>query len=150
FGIVLLELLTGSKPIRYESHIRNWAMKKMEEYALDELKDSKLEASEEAIVAFADLALDCVKMPGTRRPDMKAVAHSLSAIIEKFCPEKEPCEFVENLSSFTGSEISQSGALSKMSQASSSINQSGRSFSGLGSTFRGLGSWAQYRFSGRY
>ncbi|CAI7862523.1 unnamed protein product [Closterium sp. NIES-53] len=127
FGIVLLELLTGSKPIRYESHIRNWAMKKMEEYALDELKDSKLEASEEAIVAFADLALDCVKMPGTRRPDMKAVAHSLSAIIEKFCPEKEQCEFVENLSSFTGSEISQSGALSKMSQASSSINQSGRS-----------------------
>ncbi|CAI5990182.1 unnamed protein product, partial [Closterium sp. NIES-65] len=149
FGIVLLELLTGSKPIRYESHIRNWAMKKMEEYALDELKDSKLEASEEAIVAFADLALDCVKMPGTRRPDMKAVAHSLSALIDKFCPDKEPCEFVENLS-FTGSEVSQSGALSKRSIASGSLNRNGRSLSGLGSTFRGLGSWAQFRLSGRY
>ncbi|CAI5953068.1 unnamed protein product, partial [Closterium sp. NIES-64] len=149
FGIVLLELLTGSKPIRYESHIRNWAMKKMEEYALDELKDRKLEASEEAIVAFADLALDCVKMPGTRRPDMKAVAYSLSALIDKFCPDKEPCEFVENLS-FTGSEVSQSGALSKRSIASGSLNRNGRSLSGLGSTFRGLGSWAQFRLSGRY
>ncbi|CAI5534910.1 unnamed protein product [Closterium sp. Naga37s-1] len=125
------------------------AMKKMEEYALDELKDSKLEASEEAIVAFADLALDCVKMPGTRRPDMKAVAHSLSALIDKFCPDKEPCEFVENLS-FTGSEVSQSGALSKRSIASGSLNRSGRFLSGLGSTFRGLGSWAQFRLSGRY
>ncbi|CAI5480184.1 unnamed protein product [Closterium sp. Yama58-4] len=149
FGIVLLELLTGSRPIRYESHIRNWAMQKMEAYALDELKDSKLEASEEATVAFADLALDCVKMPGTRRPDMKAVAHSLSTLIDKFCPDKEPCEFVENLS-FPGSESAQTRALSRRSPASSSINNSGGSSSGLGTTFRGLSSWAQFRLSGRY
>ncbi|CAI7744750.1 unnamed protein product, partial [Closterium sp. NIES-53] len=149
FGIVLLELLTGSTPIRYESHIRDWAIQKVEAYALEELKDSKLEASEEAIVAFADLALDCVKMPGTRRPDMKAVAHSLSALIEKFCPDKEPCEYVEKLSS-SGSQSSQSAVLSSGTVGHSSTNQSGSSSNGLGSRFRVLDSWMQHRFSEGY
>ncbi|CAI5480189.1 unnamed protein product [Closterium sp. Yama58-4] len=149
FGIVLLELLTGSTPIRYESHIRDWAIQKVEAYALEELKDSKLAASEEAIVAFADLALDCVKMPGTRRPDMKAVAHSLSALIDKFCPDKEPCELVEKLSSL-GSQSSQSAVLSSGSVEHSSTNQSGSSSNGLGSRFRVLGSWMQHRFSEGY
>ncbi|CAI5999187.1 unnamed protein product, partial [Closterium sp. NIES-65] len=149
FGIVLLELLTGSTPIRYESHIRDWAIQKVEAYALEELKDSKLDASEEAIVAFADLALDCVKMPGTRRPDMKAVAHSLNALIEKFCPDKEPCELVEKLSSL-GSQSSQSAVLSSGTEGHSGTNQSGSSSNGLGSRFRVLDSWMQHRFSEGY
>ncbi|CAI5502210.1 unnamed protein product, partial [Closterium sp. Naga37s-1] len=120
-----------------------------EAYALDELKDSKLDASEEAIVAFADLALDCVKMPGTRRPDMKAVAHSLSALIDQFCPDKEPCELVEKLSTL-GSQSSQSTDLSGGTVGHSSINQSGSSSNGLGSRFRVLGSWMQHRFSEGY
>ncbi|CAI5498643.1 unnamed protein product, partial [Closterium sp. Naga37s-1] len=112
--------------------LQQMAIAKVEAFELDELKDSKLEASEEAIVALADLALDCVKMPGTRRPDMKEVAHSLGALIEKFCPNKEPCEFVEEHSS-SGSQSSQPGAPSRGSLASSTISKSDISSTGLGS-----------------
>ncbi|CAI5503864.1 unnamed protein product [Closterium sp. Naga37s-1] len=66
------------------------AMKLVEAYELEELRDGKmLAASEEAIVEFADLALDCIKSPGTRRPTMKDVAYRLSALINKHCPDKE-------------------------------------------------------------
>ncbi|CAI5512262.1 unnamed protein product [Closterium sp. Naga37s-1] len=66
------------------------AMKRVEAYELEELRDSKMPAvSEEAIVDFADLALDCIKSPGTRRPTMKDVAYRLSALIAKHCPDKE-------------------------------------------------------------
>ncbi|CAI5521179.1 unnamed protein product [Closterium sp. Naga37s-1] len=71
-------------------HIPLQAMKLVEVYELEELKDSKMPvASEEAIVDFADLALDCIKSPGTRRPTMKDVAYRLSALIAKHCPNKE-------------------------------------------------------------
>ncbi|CAI6003364.1 unnamed protein product [Closterium sp. NIES-65] len=91
FGIVLLELLSGKSPLVDEkTHIKKWAMKLVEVYELEELKDSKMPvASEEAIVDFADLALDCIKSPGTRRPTMKDVAYRLSALIAKHCPNKE-------------------------------------------------------------
>ncbi|CAI5974595.1 unnamed protein product, partial [Closterium sp. NIES-65] len=66
------------------------AMKRVEAYELEELRDRKMPAvSEEAIVDFADLALDCIKSPGTRRPTMKDVAYRLSALIAKHCPDKE-------------------------------------------------------------
>ncbi|CAI5962673.1 unnamed protein product, partial [Closterium sp. NIES-64] len=66
------------------------AMKRVEAYDLEELRDSKMPAvSEEAIVDFADLALDCIKSPGTRRPTMKDVACRLSALIAKHCPDRE-------------------------------------------------------------
>ncbi|CAI5938390.1 unnamed protein product, partial [Closterium sp. NIES-65] len=66
------------------------AMKLVETYELEELRDSKMPAaSEEAIVELADLALDCIKSPGTRRPTMKDVAYRLSALIAKHCPDKE-------------------------------------------------------------
>ncbi|CAI5989074.1 unnamed protein product [Closterium sp. NIES-65] len=66
------------------------AMKLVETYEVEELRDSKMPAvSEEAIVDFADLALDCIKSPGTRRPTMKDVAYRLSALIDKHCPDEE-------------------------------------------------------------
>ncbi|CAI5989086.1 unnamed protein product [Closterium sp. NIES-65] len=66
------------------------AMKLVEAYEVDELKDSKMPpVSEEAIVDIADLALDCIKSPGTRRPTMKDVAYRLSALIAKHCPDRE-------------------------------------------------------------
>ncbi|CAI7751109.1 unnamed protein product [Closterium sp. NIES-53] len=66
------------------------AMKRVEEYELEELRDSKMPAvTEEALVDFADLALDCIKSPGTRRPTMKDVAYRLSALIAKHCPDRE-------------------------------------------------------------
>ncbi|CAI5521214.1 unnamed protein product, partial [Closterium sp. Naga37s-1] len=91
FGIVLLQLLSGKSPqVDAKTHIRKWAVKLVEAYELDELRDSKMPAaSEEAIVDFADLALDCIKSPGTRRPTMKDVAYRLSALIDKHCPDRE-------------------------------------------------------------
>ncbi|CAI6001519.1 unnamed protein product [Closterium sp. NIES-65] len=91
FGIVLLELLSGKPPrVDAKTHISKWAMKRVEAYDLEELRDSKMPAvSEEAIVDFADLALDCIKSPGTRRPTMKDVACRLSALIAKHCPDRE-------------------------------------------------------------
>ncbi|GJP60349.1 hypothetical protein CLOP_g17548 [Closterium sp. NIES-67] len=90
FGIVLLELLSG-QPSRMQQglHIREWAIKLVEAYAMEELKDSKLQARSEAVVDFADLVLDCIKVPGTRRPDMKEVAYRLNALIDQHCPDKE-------------------------------------------------------------
>ncbi|CAI5498522.1 unnamed protein product [Closterium sp. Naga37s-1] len=90
FGIVLLELLSGTPPTFHRAtHIKIWAQKRVDAYEFEELKDSKLQASEEAVVDFADLALDCIKAPGTRRPDMKDVAYRLRALIDKLCPDKE-------------------------------------------------------------
>ncbi|CAI5988624.1 unnamed protein product, partial [Closterium sp. NIES-64] len=93
FGIVLLQLLSGKSThvgTDEKTHIRKWAMKRVEAYELEELRDRKMPAvSEEAIVDFADLALDCIKSPGTRRPTMKDVAYRLSALIAKHCPDKE-------------------------------------------------------------
>ncbi|CAI5457999.1 unnamed protein product, partial [Closterium sp. Yama58-4] len=85
FGIVLLQLLSGKTPqVDGKTHISKWAVKLVEAYELGELRDSKMPAaSEEAIVDFADLALDCIKSPGTRRPTMKDVAYRLSALIDK-------------------------------------------------------------------
>ena len=55
----------------------------MQEYKLDSLARSDLEATEEQIVTFTDIALDCVKLPGTRRPEMKDVARRLAALLSE-------------------------------------------------------------------
>ncbi|CAI5981650.1 unnamed protein product, partial [Closterium sp. NIES-64] len=91
-GVVLLELLTGKPPSYHGYSIKIWVQQRVDAYELDELKDSKLQASDEAVVDFADLALDCTKAPGTRRPDMKDVAYRLRALIDKHCPDEEEWE----------------------------------------------------------
>ncbi|CAI5459801.1 unnamed protein product [Closterium sp. Yama58-4] len=108
FGIVLLQLLSGKSPqVDAKTHIRKWAVKLVEAYELDELRDRKMPAaSEEAIVDFADLALDCIKSPGTRRPTMKDVAYRLSALIDKHCPNREEWEGVAEGESATNKDMS--------------------------------------------
>ncbi|CAI7840944.1 unnamed protein product, partial [Closterium sp. NIES-53] len=134
FGIVLLELLSGTTPYSHHAgHIRNWAQQRVDAYELDELKDSNLQASEEAVVDFADLALDCMKAPGTRRPDMKDVAYRLRALIDKHCPEKEE----EWESGITGEESS----TTTVSAGESSLLSSGSN---------GVKSWLSLRFSWGY
>ncbi|CAI5461276.1 unnamed protein product [Closterium sp. Yama58-4] len=155
FGIVLLELLSGkSAQVDTRTHIRKWAMKLVEAYEVDELKDSKMPAvSEEAIVDFADLALDCIKSPGTRRPTMKDVAYRLSALIDKHCPDredewesvaKEESEGNKGMSSRDVSAVSfgDGGRESERSHGS----QSGVStFVRIGSIGDGLKSWLQLK-----
>ncbi|CAI5503747.1 unnamed protein product, partial [Closterium sp. Naga37s-1] len=123
FGIVLLELLSGKPPkVDGKTHLRKWAMKMVEEYEVDELKDSKMPAaSEEAIVDFADLALDCIKSPGTRRPTMKDVAYRLSALIDKHCPDKE-----EEWEIVAEEESASNGAMSSRDTSVVSLGNGGR------------------------
>ncbi|CAI5936324.1 unnamed protein product [Closterium sp. NIES-64] len=155
FGIVLLQLLSGKSPhVDPKTHIRKWAMKLVEAYEVDELRDSKMPAaSEEAIVDIADLALDCIKSPGTRRPTMKDVAYRLSALIAKHCPDredewesvaKEESEGNEGMSSrdVSSTSLEDSGRESGRSQGS----QSGASsFMRIGSIGDGLKSWLQLK-----
>ncbi|CAI5499924.1 unnamed protein product [Closterium sp. Naga37s-1] len=69
-------------------HICIWAARKVQAYEISELKDAALEAPEEAVVDFADIALDCVKVPGSRRPPMKDVARRLHELLSKHCSEE--------------------------------------------------------------
>ncbi|GJP56744.1 hypothetical protein CLOM_g15796 [Closterium sp. NIES-68] len=87
FGVVLLEILTGRPAVMREEdyHIATWAAQRVAEYELDLLKDPSIDAPDDAIVEFADIALDCLKMPCTRRPDMKDVAHRIDSMIHKYC-----------------------------------------------------------------
>ncbi|GJP37159.1 hypothetical protein CLOM_g21598 [Closterium sp. NIES-68] len=87
FGVVLLELLTKQKPAveGTDTHISDWAAKKVQGYELGALKDASLEAPDEAVVELADIALDCLKMPASRRPHMKDVARRLHHLLQLHC-----------------------------------------------------------------
>ncbi|CAI5509336.1 unnamed protein product [Closterium sp. Naga37s-1] len=170
YGIVLLELLTGKSPqVNNKTHIRKWAAKLVEAYELEQLKDDSLECSEEAIVDFADLALDCIKSPGTRRPDMKDIAYRLKTLIDKHCPNREDeWECVEGDDKARLTELSGSGAASGMSsnmssglssglssgvsagdsQMSQGSYKAGNSFMSLGSNVSGVRSWLQSKLAG--
>ncbi|CAI5481854.1 unnamed protein product, partial [Closterium sp. Yama58-4] len=87
FGVVLLELLTRQKAAveGTDSHISDWAARKVQVYSLGELKDAGLEAPDEAVVELADIALDCLKVPASRRPPMKDVARRLHNLLSQYC-----------------------------------------------------------------
>ncbi|GJP59827.1 hypothetical protein CLOP_g15312 [Closterium sp. NIES-67] len=87
FGVVLLELLTAQRTRvkGTDLHICEWATSKVQAYEFGLLKDVALDAPEDAVVEFADIALDCVKVPGSRRPLMKDVARRLHALLAKYC-----------------------------------------------------------------
>ena len=53
----------------------------VQQFDLKQLVRPNVDATEDQIVAYADLALDCVKTPGTRRPDMKEVVRRLSTMM---------------------------------------------------------------------
>ncbi|CAI5520915.1 unnamed protein product [Closterium sp. Naga37s-1] len=130
------------------------AMKRVEAYDLEELRDSKMPVvSEEAIVDFADLALDCIKSPGTRRPTMKDVACRLSALIAKHCPDRE-----DEWESVAKEESEGNEGISSRDVSAASFESSGReaershgshsnvsSFMRVGSIGDGLWSWLQLK-----
>ncbi|CAI5930718.1 unnamed protein product [Closterium sp. NIES-64] len=91
FGVVLLELLTRQKAAveGTDSHISDWAARKVQVYELGELKDAGLEAPDEAVVELADIALDCLKMPASRRPNMKDVARRLQNLLSLYCGDED-------------------------------------------------------------
>ncbi|CAI5993585.1 unnamed protein product [Closterium sp. NIES-64] len=127
FGIVLLALVTGRPPR---------ATKMVEDYQVIGMKDTKLDATEEAVLAIVDLALDCIKSPGARRPDMKDIAYRLTALIDKYCSDKQ--SEVEEVTGKAVDEIP-----SDSSVGTGTISQT--STMSLGSFIKGMGSWLEKR-----
>ncbi|CAI5487774.1 unnamed protein product [Closterium sp. Naga37s-1] len=133
------------------------ARKKIEVFELDELKDSKMPAViEEAIVEFADLALDCMKSPGTRRPSMTEMVYRLTALIAKHCPDKEDewGSIVKEESSSNGglpstnvSAVSYGGRDSRMSSDS---HPSASSSMSIGLIADGVRSWLHLKPTSGY
>ncbi|CAI5993926.1 unnamed protein product [Closterium sp. NIES-65] len=62
---------------------------KVQAYEFRELKDVALEALEDAVVEFADIALNCAKVTGSRQPSREDVACRLQALLSNHCSEGE-------------------------------------------------------------
>ncbi|CAI5471203.1 unnamed protein product [Closterium sp. Yama58-4] len=113
FGVVLLEMLSGRRvTVEGNTHIGKWATALVQSYSLDELKDRRMEASEDAVVELADLALDCIKMPGIRRPEMKDVLRRLDAMLTAHTVEEEDENVVGDLfSAFSVGSVGEAGSV---------------------------------------
>ncbi|CAI5928873.1 unnamed protein product [Closterium sp. NIES-65] len=131
FGVVLLEMLTARKvTMGGSSHIGKWASKMVAEYTLDDLRDKSLEIPEEAIVEWADLALDCIKAPGSRRPEMKDVVRRLDHLLQTYTEEYEGENDLGGIVSGLSSSASDAGLRSQA--GTSSAVGSGMSFPSSG------------------
>uniref|UniRef100_A0ACD5V8D7 Uncharacterized protein n=1 Tax=Avena sativa TaxID=4498 RepID=A0ACD5V8D7_AVESA len=85
FGVVVLELLTGMKPRRLASMFQE-AMK--DEALLEDLVDRDVfyQDDMEVIRRVAQLATQCLVMPGEKRPSMTHVAQELRRLVGMACP----------------------------------------------------------------
>ncbi|RZC93822.1 hypothetical protein C5167_029463 [Papaver somniferum] len=90
FGIVLVELLTGEKPVSVVRHeeekgLALYLIKSMKEDRLFEILDSRVlnEADEDDVLVVAKLAERCLKLNGKKRPTIKEVSHILGVLHEK-------------------------------------------------------------------
>ncbi|KAL5718330.1 hypothetical protein ACHQM5_011242 [Ranunculus cassubicifolius] len=96
FGIILVELLTGRKPLFFsDSGNKNLSMhfiSSMKDNCLFQVLDSVVqdEASQEEILALAKLAKKCIKPVGKKRPTMKEVTTELERL-------RRPPDLKENL-----------------------------------------------------
>ncbi|OWM72134.1 hypothetical protein CDL15_Pgr018017 [Punica granatum] len=87
FGVLLLENLTGRRPVELERRIDErvtlrWVFKKLEEGKVLDLVDPKMEAAVDGqiLMRFFELAIQCVAPVQADRPDMKLVGEQLWGI----------------------------------------------------------------------
>ncbi|KAM0050611.1 putative protein kinase RLK-Pelle-WAK family [Helianthus debilis subsp. tardiflorus] len=87
FGVVLVELLTGQKPITAFSDgetcsLATYFLSAMEENRLFEIVDHRvmIEGGKDQVKRFAELASGCLNFDGRKRPKMKQVAIELELI----------------------------------------------------------------------
>ncbi|XP_061339714.1 wall-associated receptor kinase-like 9 [Gastrolobium bilobum] len=86
FGVVLVELLTGMKPIstisKETKSLSSYFVQCMEENSFFDIIDRRVtkEGEKEHIIAVANLANRCLEMNGRKRPTMKEVTLQLEEI----------------------------------------------------------------------
>ncbi|KAL5787115.1 hypothetical protein ACOSP7_004064 [Xanthoceras sorbifolium] len=86
YGVVLVELLTGQKPIfstitEQGRSLASYFINSMEEDNLYEILDAQVKlGKEEEIMAMANLAMRCLNLHGKQRPTMKEVAMELEGV----------------------------------------------------------------------
>uniref|UniRef100_A0A0D9ZJK7 Protein kinase domain-containing protein n=1 Tax=Oryza glumipatula TaxID=40148 RepID=A0A0D9ZJK7_9ORYZ len=103
FGVILLELLTGKKPLSKErKSLTSMFQEAMVNDTLCELLDSDIvdEASMKVIYQVAVLASQCLVVPGTTRPVMALVAEELRrlALADEVLRYPQPPLVLEGLS----------------------------------------------------
>lgn len=87
FGVLLVELLTGEKPISLtrpeeDRNLVSYFISSMNENRLLQVIDTQVanEVNEEQLLAVADLAKRCLRQTGDERPTMKEVAAELECL----------------------------------------------------------------------
>ncbi|KAI3882709.1 hypothetical protein MKX03_024147 [Papaver bracteatum] len=87
YGVVLVELLTGKKPISMERseeqiNLATYFLSSMENDNLFPLLDARVvnEGTPEKVVEFAELAKKCLNMNGEERPTMRQVTTELESL----------------------------------------------------------------------
>ncbi|CAI5533804.1 unnamed protein product [Closterium sp. Naga37s-1] len=106
-------------------HIHDSKTRKVQVYELGELKDAALEAPDEAVVELADIALDCLKMPASRRPNMKDVARRLQNLLSLYCGDEDLSSLSEPSLRLAGTPRGESSSFgrSDWSEATSSASK---------------------------
>ncbi|KAG6555621.1 hypothetical protein Mapa_002856 [Marchantia paleacea] len=90
FGIVLLEIITGRKPLfqRFPtgtaSNLRDWAREAVENDHLESIVDPALNGdyNMEGMLLVVNLALSCVLSRGAERPEMGDIVHTLIQVVQ--------------------------------------------------------------------
>ncbi|CAI7921770.1 unnamed protein product, partial [Closterium sp. NIES-53] len=94
--VQVYELAVSQSSLVLSPHLPySQAARKVQVYSLGELKDAGLEAPDEAVVELADIALDCLKMPASRRPPIKDVARRLQNLLSLYCEDDDHSAVVE-------------------------------------------------------
>lgn len=120
FGVVLLELLTGMKPLSKErKSLTVMLQESMADGTLHEILDGGIadEANLPVIRQVAELANQCLLVPGTRRPSMRCVAENLLRLADQVQEHPQPPLVLQDLElAYMGSSTWTTSPLSTESQ----------------------------------